>query len=215
MRVFANFLAVLYVVVLASPAGAVVMTFDNLPPGSPDNGDYLENGITASGNSDLGTFNVPGAAHLDDAGTSFSSRISFTMSSRFDAVGFDLLPLRTEYCAEPSDVPCFDLYDNVLVRGLRGGLVVAEDEFSAGTAISTVLLGDQFSNLDVLVIGALLPNFPEVGGECFGIPCGHFNIDNIELNAVPLPAALPLYSLALGFLGYLGWRRRRPHSSIA
>lgn len=215
MRVFANLLAILCVVVLALPAGAAVMTFNNLPPASPDNGDYREKGITASGNGELGSFNVPAAAHINDAGTAISSRISFTMSSRFDAVGFDILPIATEYCVTPSNAACGDPYDNVLVQGYRDGSLVAENRFYAGDDPNTYLFSLQFLNLDRLIIGGLLPNFSVAGGECVDIPCGQFNIDNVELNAVPLPAALPLYSAALGFLGYLGWRRRRTGNATA
>ena len=66
------------------------MTFKDLLPASPLNGPYQENGITASSNRDLGFFNVPGAAHLDDSGTGIARTINFTMGSRFDAIGFDL-----------------------------------------------------------------------------------------------------------------------------
>lgn len=34
-------------------------------------------------------------------------------------------------------------------------------------------------------------------------------LDNVELNAVPLPAALPLFAAGLGVMGYIGSRRRR------
>ena len=94
--------------------------------------------------------------------------------------------------------PCADPYDNVLVQGYRNGALVAEDQFYAGDNPNTHLFSAQFLDLDLLVIGALLPNFPVVGGDCIDFPCGHFNIDNVELSAVPLPAALPLYSAALG-----------------
>ena len=34
-------------------------------------------------------------------------------------------------------------------------------------------------------------------------------LDNVALNAVPLPAALPLFAAGLGAMGYFGSRRRR------
>ena len=47
------------------------------------------------------------------------------------------------------------------------------------------------------------------------VPGGSINccygpaLDNVELNAVPLPAALPLFAAGLGVMGYFGSRRRR------
>ena len=45
---------------------------------------------------------------------------------------------------------------------------------------------------------------PANGYCCYG-PA----LDNVELNAVPLPAALPLFAAGLGVMGYIGSRRRR------
>jgi hypothetical protein len=33
--------------------------------------------------------------------------------------------------------------------------------------------------------------------------------DNVQLSAVPIPAALPLFGTGLGIMGFVGWRRRR------
>lgn len=215
MRVIANFLATALIVLLAAPASATVMTFKDLLPVSTDNGDYRENGITASSAGELGYFDLPGAAHLDDSGTSIAKFVSFTMSSRFSAIGFDILPLGTEFCAAGGSGACNDPYENVLIQGFRDGALVAEDAFFGGESPSTYLFSSDYLNLDQLIIGALLPNTAVIGGFCDGLPCGHFNIDNVELSAVPLPAALPLFSAALGLLGFLGWRRRRTGGAIA
>ena len=214
MRVIANFLTIVFVVLLAVPASAAVMTFKDLLEASPFNGDYLEAGITASSVGDLGFFNTPGAAHLDDSGTSIAQSISFTTGGRFNAIQFDILPLGTDFCAEGGSGACDDPYDNVSVRGFRDGALVAEDTFFGGENPSTYLFSADYTNLDQLVIGALLPS-AALGGFCIDVPCGHFNIDNVELSAVPLPAALPLFSAALGLLGFLGWRKRRTGGAIA
>ena len=44
-----------------------------------------------------------------------------------------------------------------------------------------------------------------------GPPCCGANLDNVSFNVtpVPIPAALPLLMSALGFFGFLGWRRKR------
>ncbi|WP_169566819.1 hypothetical protein [Sneathiella limimaris] len=36
-----------------------------------------------------------------------------------------------------------------------------------------------------------------------------FEFANVEISAVPLPAALPLYGAGVAILGFLGWRKRR------
>lgn len=36
-----------------------------------------------------------------------------------------------------------------------------------------------------------------------------FDVDAISVSAVPLPAALPLLAGGLGFMGFVGWRRKR------
>ncbi len=57
------------------------------------------------------------------------------------------------------------------------------------------------SSLDAIYIpGAFLLN-PQPGGTSW--------LDNVVLNAIPLPAALPLMGTGLAVLGFLGWRRRR------
>jgi hypothetical protein len=36
-----------------------------------------------------------------------------------------------------------------------------------------------------------------------------FEYANVEVSAVPLPAALPLYGAGMALLGFLGWRKRK------
>lgn len=214
MRVIAKFLATVLFVFLTVPASAAVMTFKDLPFLNPFLTEYRENGITMTGDGDLGHFGLSGTAHLDDSGTSFAQFLTFTTGRRFNAVQFDIFPLGTDFCADGGSGACNDPYDNVSVQGFRGGAVVAEDIFFGGENLNTYVFGADYSNLDQLVIGALLPN-AALGGFCIDAPCGHFSIDNVELSAVPLPAALPLFSAALGLLGFLGWRRRRTGGAIA
>jgi hypothetical protein len=40
-----------------------------------------------------------------------------------------------------------------------------------------------------------------------------FEIANIEVSAVPLPAALPLYGAGMALMGFLGWRKRKAAAS--
>jgi hypothetical protein len=46
-----------------------------------------------------------------------------------------------------------------------------------------------------------------------GLTAGNAYFDNVALNAVPLPAALPLYGAGIAGLGLLGWIRRRKAST--
>ena len=203
MRVIANFLTVVFLVLLVAPAGAAVMTFKDIQFVGPSNGDYQEAGITASSNMWLGYFDTPGTAHLDDSGTSNAQFISFTMGGRFSAVQFDILPLDIFFCAAGGSGLCNDPYDNVSVRGFRDGALVAEDTFFGGESPNTHVFSSDYVNLDELIIGALLPDLA-LGGFCLEAPCAHFNIDNVKLNPVPLPAALPLFFGGTWILGLSG-----------
>jgi hypothetical protein len=62
--------------------------------------------------------------------------------------------------------------------------------------------------LDVTETGAWL----DVGGT-IGIPGYVFAYSDVE--ATPLPAALPLLATGLGALGLLGWRRKRKNAALA
>lgn len=209
MRSVTSLIVVLSAVVWSQAATAAVMTFKDLPPFGLSTGTYVEDGITASAFGDFGFFGTPETAHLDDSGTSLPQTINFAMAGSFDAVSFDILPFATAYCANPASCIGGDPYDNILLEGFRDGFLVAVDRIFMGTQPSTYALGSQFANLDGLSISAVFPDFAAIGGICFDAPCGHFNIDNVRLSPVPLPAALPLLAGALGLLGLFGWRRKK------
>ncbi|WP_169570320.1 VPLPA-CTERM sorting domain-containing protein [Sneathiella limimaris] len=46
--------------------------------------------------------------------------------------------------------------------------------------------------------------FSHAGGDNIGIL-----LDDVEISAVPLPAALPLYAAGMALLGFMGWRKRK------
>lgn len=60
---------------------------------------------------------------------------------------------------------------------------------------------------------------PSPIGDLFGIGAwdnnDDFRIASIEVSAVPLPAALPLYGAGLAVMGFAGWRKRRKAAAAA
>jgi len=204
---------------LSAPAAAAVMAFDALPNGFLNTAPYTEDGITVSGDGlDLGFFNTPGRLHLDDSGTSFTDLARFTTGDRFNAISFEVVSFGTEFSVFPCNVGIGEIcsptddtpYDNVLVQGTRGGATVAEESFSSGPngSSSVHVLSGAFRDLDGLIITSIGPlAFPN-GAFC-GAPCGHFELDEVTLNAVPAPAALLLLSSGIFLLGGAGWLHRR------
>ncbi|MEH6404706.1 MAG: hypothetical protein V7750_15115 [Sneathiella sp.] len=190
-------IAFLLVFLFPLVVNASVMTFDSVPAaGIPL--PYSENGIFTPAAL---SFNNLEAVHIDDFGTGHPDKVEFTMSSRFDALSFDLYGYPTRV---------IDPFNNVYVQGWRGGSLVASDEFWMGD-FNTYLFGDLFSNLDKLIIGVQLP---VPFSKCFfEAPCTHFNIDNVTLTAVPLPASFPIFFAGLALLGWVRFRRAVTNSS--
>ncbi|MGB3177321.1 MAG: hypothetical protein WBA90_05520 [Albidovulum sp.] len=209
--------AAISLLVAGSSAWANTVTFDALPDyfdvldagitGSP----YVENGVTVTATTPGGVLAsdyTPGAAHLDDSGTDFTSGLMFTMSSAFDAISFSLISLGYDFLDTPGP-----LSDNIVVTGFAGGTSIA----SASYTLSDIFLGTQsitlgrgFTALDALLIEIV---YPTNTASC-GAPCGHFDLDEVVLSsvavaAVPLPAsALMLIAAALGLFGIKAARRR-------
>jgi hypothetical protein len=202
---------------LALPVAAATMTFSNINL-DPTARTYSEDGIFASGNGTLGIY-AAGALHFDDGGSSAPSKVSFTMASHFNAVSFLLDPVNfaLNLCSSTLSSCTSPTYANVLVQGYRDGALVSNLLFDMGASPDpyTVALGNLFNNLSALVIGIPYPNLalfeplPAGSGIVPCAPCSHFNIDNVTLAPVPLPASLPLAASGLAILGFLARRRRQ------
>ena len=203
--------AIAAALLLCAPvAEANTVTFDNLPSyfdvldagttGSP----YVENGVTVTSTQPFGVLawdTAPGLAHIDDSGTDFTSGLMFTMGRAFDAVSFTLNSLGYDFSGTPGP-----LSDNIFVTGLAGGSAVATASFTLSDIyqdVQTFLLGSAFTGLDALLIEL---DYPVNTASC-GAPCGHFDLDEVVLAPVPLPAAGLLLGGAL--LGFGALRRRR------
>lgn len=197
----------------AGPAPAANMTFSGLTGDCVGTPSYTENGITATsgGGTDIAYHLNPGVLHMDDSGTTCPQSVEFTMARPFDAISVDILPLESNYCADPDNCSApGDPYDNVLWEGFVGDAIVASSKFFMGTTDSTYVFGDAFRGLDKLKVSALLPSLAVIGGECFDAPCAHFELDNLNLAPIPLPATLWLLASGLTTLGAMGvWRRPR------
>jgi hypothetical protein len=200
---------------LASPVSSATMTFSgiNLDPLART---YSEDGIFASGNGYLGVY-AASALHFDDGGTAAPSKVSFTMASHFNAVSFLLDPVNFDFriCTSAISSCAASTYVNVLVQGFRDGALVSNLMFNMGPSPDpyTVALGSVFNDLSSLVIGILYPSLAQFQPLPAGsridpcAPCSHFNIDNVTLAPVPLPASLPLAASGLAILGFLTRRR--------
>ena len=198
------------------PAAAATMTFAGLSA-DPLAKTYLEDGIFASGNGNLGLYSGNGGLHFDDGGTSAPSKVNFSMVSNFDAISFLLDPVAFDFVVCSGRNNCTTpTYLNVLVQGFRGATLVSDFKFDMGPSPDPYMvnLGGLFSNLTTLMIGVVYPEFAQIkaipgvtsAGPC--APCSHFDIDNVTLAPVPLPAGLPLAATGLAALAFLTRRRR-------
>lgn len=196
---------------LGAAAGAVTVTFDGLPYVNPlGPGVYIENGVTVSGDGDLGYYDTPGALHVDDSGTAVSSNVTFAMTGPFVPVSFEIRGLGSAFCG--TDAECSSgpgqPYGNLVVSAESGGSMTFEDRLYSGDlgVVSSYFFPVGLGLVDSMRISAVLPD-----GQCWNYPCGHFNIDNVTLAPVPVPAAGLLLLGAIGGIGFVA--RGRSHRS--
>ncbi|MEH6474466.1 MAG: VPLPA-CTERM sorting domain-containing protein [Sneathiella sp.] len=195
-------------------ASASVMTFDGIPTSIGIGTPYVEDGITATPSGSIGYHGSPDMAHMDDTGTGFPEEITFSMAGAFDAVSFDYDPHRWAYYFYPQDTKIEEVlpYVNVALTGERNGSVIATTKFQMNDTDSTFLFSSAFENIDRLTIALLKPELlgsADNGYYDCSYPCSHWNIDNVTLSAVPLPASLPLFGAALiGFAALRRFKRR-------
>lgn len=216
MRVLGNAFAacLLSCGLIGGPAAANTVTFDSLPSEAAQLGIYVEGGVTVTPVSGgvVGTHTTSGAAHLDDAGTGFTSGLMFTMGELFDAGSFTVISAGYSFFDSPGE-----MWNNILVTGMRGGSVVASVGFMMTEIVGasqTFSLGEAFWELDALLIEIL---YPPTGTTC--APCSHLDLDTVVLEGwgipidpvtpapVPLPPSVAMMGLA--GLALVGIRRRR------
>jgi hypothetical protein len=66
-----------------------------------------------------------------------------------------------------------------------------------------------------LTIASLLPGFQTLDALVAAKGTANVGISTGAIEALPLPAALPLFATGLGALGLLGWRRKRKARAVA
>lgn len=200
--------------VVAAPASAAVLTFDDVPSFCLPC-DYVTEGyrITEEG-GDMGD---AGSLHIDITGGPFAASYGI---AREDGGAFDATQLSVENFTYI--YPGFDLNltdDEIAITGYSGDTIVAEQDGS--------LLGDDgtlaltgFTGIDRLTIGGVLTDDITAyfdGQEYLEYIDTHFGIDDLVVAAVPSmpegPAAVPAPPAVAGALGALallaGLTRRR------
>jgi hypothetical protein len=192
-------------------APATTVTFDRLADEfsaylEPDGGTtYREKGFVASTSGGVLAWDqTPGAAHIDDAGTGFTSDVTFTHKTGgiFDAISFNII---SAGFADPANTPD----ETIRVTGTKAnGKTVSKvfDLSSVFGTLQTLVLGTKFRELVSVTIASVYRD----PGETFCAPCSHFDLDSATFDVVgevPLPAGAGLLIGAVA--GLIVVRRRR------
>lgn len=184
---------------MAPAAGAAVLTFEQATPDpfAP----YVESGFSVT---DGGWF-IPvdsGAMHFDITGGPYSAfrDIVSVSGSRFALTSLDILAIGPTLA---SGGILGGPRPDISITGYLGGQAVAWAWGSSQTGNNAMTFGSAFANIDRLLISGFW-----AGNIAPGIVDVHFRIDNVNIAAVPLPAAGGLGLIALAGLGFLRSRRR-------
>lgn len=215
---------------LSSPVNALVMTFDGDTPGYGEGPlTYIEDGISAVTESRRDSYFF--TPMLFDSGNNEPSGLIFglTTGGLFSAVEFEIV--RSFYAADTfARAACEDIqllegcyaasFVDMRIEGFRNGETVARFDIDSAENLGLVQLGSSFSLLSSLRISVISPFFdgpifsPE-GDQivCFTAPCTAFEIDNVVLEPVPLPAAMILGLSGIAMIFSIGAFSRNRHPS--
>lgn len=185
------------------------MTFDSLTypdySGQDDGSTYVEGGITATtldAGAIIANYFTPSSAHIDDSGTEFTSGIAFAAGKLITSATFSAIALG------------YDMFEgrkkpfNVLISGMFMGNTVAtaryalSDDFGKSQIFSLIAATGGFDSVSIQLL------YPEK--DCWGAPCAHFDLDQVDLALVPVPATG--LALGTGLAVLLGAGRRRKAS---
>lgn len=212
-----QFAGVAALVTIGSQACGATMTFDKAL--SPEDYfatySYVENGIKMVADRPLDPTFLGGVLHMDDGGTSASRHVTFTMGKRFRAVSFQVpwSSFNSFICNDETGECEQFTSNNLLIEGFRGGKSVISQWINTDdVAPNSFQFSRAFTGLTSIrlwLLGPQLLNRPGYTSFCADNPCSHFNLDNVTLSPVPVPAGLPLVGSAIAMLGFLGVRARK------
>ncbi len=152
-----------------------------------------------------------GTAHIGRPGTPGTS-IFF---QDFDiAFGTSALEISFDYQWQVNPPSVEDIFTAELIYQTMSGeteVLLLEESSDDGTFGSTAFFSKIVSLVDLANVadnGRIL--FQLLETDNITSPTGtRIQLDNVSVTPVPLPAAFPLFAGGIGFLGLLGWRRKR------
>ena len=192
MELVRNVIAGLGLVLIS--LGSEAATVDFRDDGTFTSPSYSEGGVTVTGSGDIYSLNLNG---LGVVGGNFDNTIDSGEWIRFSF-----------------DTPAENISYWVTSAGQAGGSTPGKrtiEAFGIG-GISLGLFDDSWAgvtDISVLYGGALIESFVLTSEAVTNFRIGSVDFDLVQVSAVPLPAAIPLYGSGLALLGFLGWRKRR------
>lgn len=177
------------------PAGATVLTFDDLPAstilstyGGLTWGQDQFQVLNASSVNPLianGLVSAPNLAQVQSGAGAISSPASFTLSSL--------------YISSP-----FMIGASITFQGFNGINLV--DSYSTSFSNAATLVTLNWSGIDSVTITSF-GGTPDPSATRFAD--NRFELDDVIINATPIPSALPLFAGGLGLIGLLARSRKR------
>lgn len=187
-------------ILFVAPAQSAIVTMSLLEPvadiGVPlattTNGTVYQNVTGSIGGvrrSPWENTSIPGGTYTSVSGGSFASYVLDAAISSFSFMWGSV-----------------DTYNTIkfFKDGIETGeQIVGQDGINAGApartgfGIATIFTDNEFNEIRFLS-----------GGNAF-------EYANLNVSAVPLPAALPLYGAGLAVMGFIGWRKRRKAAAVA